>query len=96
MDGTIAMADWPEYESRRVVRAAPIVRVEEVERASGSRFIKAIWVRPSDDAPEERFDPTKPGMRDTAAVGHYAMLYPDGFKSICPQKAFEEGYTRKS
>ena len=41
----------------------------------------------------EPFVPTEPGMAKRAEVGGYAILYPDGFKSISPQKQFEEGYT---
>ena len=35
------------------------------------------------------------GMAERAQIGDYAILYPDGFKSVSPRKAFEEGYTRK-
>jgi hypothetical protein len=31
-------------------------------------------------------------MMDRVTVGDYAMLYPDGFRSVSPKKAFEEGY----
>lgn len=89
------MTEWPYYESHKVVQAAKIVRVEEIERNSGTTHVVAIWVKPSDDAPEERFQPTHQSMHDVARVGGWAMLYPDGFKSISPAKAFEEGYTRR-
>jgi len=45
-------------------------------------------------ARHERFDPTEPAMARRAEVGGYAVVYEDGFKSISPKKAFEDGYTR--
>lgn len=88
------MNEWPKYESHKIVQAAKIVAIEPEPDVQG----RVIWVRPDgvefDSAPIERFIPTVPGMADKAEVGGYAMLYPDGFKSISPAKAFEEGYTR--
>jgi hypothetical protein len=82
------MSNWPKYESHKVVQALPICRVDK--RDDGAIF---ITVRHEDDT-KEMFEPTVPGMAGKAEVGGYAMLYPDGFKSISPQKQFEEGYTR--
>ena len=90
------MTDWPEYESYKIVRAARIVRVEERESASGSRRVNAIWIQPEEGAPEEVFEPTDPAMMDRAWAGGWAVLYPDGFKSVSPRLAFEQGYRRKS
>ena len=36
---------------------------------------------------------TVPDMTARATMGDWAMVYPDGFKSISPAKAFEDGYT---
>lgn len=84
--------DWPKYESHKVVQAAKIVGVE---RKGG---VIVIWVRPAgqefDSHGIDQFIPTVPGMADKAEVGGWAMLYPDGFKSISPEKQFDEGYTR--
>ena len=89
------MTDWPKYESHKIVQAAKITRIEEINSGSGIGIlqVRIIWVRP-DGAPEEEFVPTEPAMVARAEVGGYAMLYPDGFKSISPAKAFEDGYTR--
>lgn len=81
------MSNWPKYESHKIVQALPICRVDR--RDDGKIF---ITVRHEDDTKEE-FEPTVPGMAEKAEVGGYAMLYPDGFKSISPAKQFEEGYT---
>lgn len=85
------MTDWPEYESHKVVRAAKITRI--VTNDAGE--IIDLVVLPEDGVTRERFMPTEPAMLKRAEVDGYAMLYPDGFKSISPAKAFEEGYTRK-
>jgi hypothetical protein len=84
------MTDWPEYESHKVVRAAKIVKIEEIPGIGTGRV---ITVDPGDHI-WERFEPNLANM--PAKVGDWAMLYPDGYKSISPAKAFEEGYTRKA
>lgn len=91
------MTDWPEYESHKVVRAAKIVGVEK--NHGGGRIVQKIWVRPAgaefDGCGIDEFWPTIGEMAEKAEIGGYAVLYPDGFKSISPEKAFDEGYTRK-
>lgn len=83
------MTLWPEYESHKVVRAAKIVRIEPGPP-------RVVFVDRGDGV-EQRFHPTVPAMVEKAEVGGYAVLYPgDGYTSISPAKAFEEGYTRKS
>ena len=88
------MSSWPRYESHKIVQAAKIVGVE----GNTEVVPPVIWVRPDgaefDAAPVERFEPTVPNMAMKAEVGGWAILYPDGFKSISPAKAFEEGYTK--
>ena len=32
-------------------------------------------------------------MAVRASVGDYAVIYSDGYKSVSPKKAFEDGYT---
>ncbi len=78
------MSNWPRYESHKIVQAAKIVSI-----ADG-----VIYVDPHGSAEPEVFEPSVDGMAAKAEVGGYAILYPDGFKSISPAKAFEEGYTR--
>ena len=83
------MSDWPQYESHKVVRAARIVGiVQHLGRTT------SMDVQPVEGGPTEQFMPTQDGMADRVGVGDYAMFYPDGFKSVSPKKAFEEGYTR--
>ena len=85
---TDEQSDWPVYESHKVVWAAKIVAVHDLEG------IRTIMVRPENSLEVEPFHPTEPAMMLRAEVGGYAVLYPDGYKSISPAKAFEEGYTR--
>lgn len=86
------MTDWPEYESHKVVRAAKIVGIR-TDFTTG--VIEALQVR-VDCGVMEDFMPSEPVMAMRAKVGDWAMLYPDGFRSVSPAKAFEEGYIRKS
>lgn len=81
------MTGWPQYESHKIVRAAQIVSISTVD---GKRL---ITVQPEDGGPATWFEPDLANM--PANVGDWAMLYPDNYKSICPAKAFAEGYTRK-
>ena len=83
------MTDWPQYESHKVVRAA---RISDIQDVGGTL---TIFVKPFDDHTVETFVPTHADMIAEARVGGWAILYPDGFRSISPRKAFEEGYTRK-
>lgn len=88
------MTDWPQYESHKVVRAAKIVGVQDNDDGGG---VYKIYVRPDgvehDGDPIEEFWPTVDGMAEKAEAGAWAILYDDGFKSISPAKAFQEGYT---
>jgi hypothetical protein len=84
------MTDWPEYESHKVVRAAVIVSIAH----PGPYGKRIIMVRPEEGEPAVAFEPNLTNM--PANVGDYAMLYPDGYKSISPRKAFNEGYTRRA
>lgn len=86
------MSDWPKYESHKIVQAAKITRLEF--DLAGGRIgpVTKIYVDPGDGT-EEAFWPTIDDMAQKAETGGWAILYPDGFKSISPAKQFEEGYT---
>ena len=82
------MTDWPKYESHKIVQAAKIVAIAEHDG------VLSIMVRPYGDDRLERFVPTEDAMILRAEVGGYAVIYPpDGYKSVSPAKAFEDGYT---
>lgn len=92
------MSDWPEYVSHKVVRAARIVFVGYKTPNDGT--VTRIQVDPDDTGSWEDFWPSFDGMANSAVVGGFAVIYapdekhPDGYRSISPAKAFEEGYTR--
>jgi hypothetical protein len=81
------MSEWQKYRSHKVVEAAPIC---EIVDAGGTL---SILVKPYGDDTVERFVPTEHGMIARAEVGGYAVRYPDGYKSVSPKEAFEEGYS---
>lgn len=75
------VSDWPKYESHKIVQAMAITGVTP----AGVVLVGARY---------EPFHPTEPAMAARAEVGGYAVLYADGFKSVSPKKAFEDGYRR--
>ena len=82
------MTPWTKYRSHKVIEAAPICEIVE----HGGTL--SILVKPhGDDGPIERFVPTEEAIILRAQIGGYAVRYPDGYKSISPKAAFEEGYT---
>lgn len=88
VDAPFGGSTWPAYVSHKVVRAAQIVAVDR------SKDPAVLMVQADDDsAIPEVFVPTEPGMANRAEVGGAAVVYEDGFRSISPQKAFEDGYT---
>jgi hypothetical protein len=83
-----AMPEWSKYQSHKTVQAAPIHEIVD----SGGKL--SILVKPYGDNTVEGFEPTEPGMLTRCAAGDYAMIYRDGYRSVCPKKEFEDGYTR--
>ena len=79
---------WPQFESHKVVKAAPITEIVDV----GGTL--TILVKPYGDHTVERFEPTEPAMVARAEVGGYAVIYDGDYRSVSPKGAFEAGYTR--
>lgn len=75
------MSDWPKYESHKIVQAMPITGITP----DGVVLV---------GAKHQPFHPTEQAMATRAEIGGYAVLYSDGFKSVSPKKAFEDGYKR--
>lgn len=82
------MSDWPKYESHKIVQAAKIVAFDT--RDTGGRICAIVDPGTGE---LEVFKPTVAEMLEKAEFGSWAMLYPDGFRSISPAKQFEDGYT---
>lgn len=76
-------SSWPEYESHKIVRAMKIV---DYKYDDAGTMIAAVTEDGAD------FVPALPEMMNRSVPGDWAMLYPDGHKSVSPAKAFEEGY----
>lgn len=85
------MSEWPEYESRKTVRAAKIVHIDEGTNAHPNRCILA---RVDDAGGVYPFDCTHDDMQAAAQVGWYALEFPDGFYSALPPDIFENRYAR--
>lgn len=83
------MSDWPKYESHKIVQAA-VIKARHDDGPDGARY---FWVDPG-TGDLEKFEPTELGMMGRAGPGDYAMLYSDGFRSVCPKAAFEDGYVK--
>lgn len=75
------VAEMPKYQSHKQVRALQIRAVDGL-RLSFDEGYGAITVDP------------KMFTRYTPKPGDYYVVYDDGYASISPAKAFEDGYTR--
>lgn len=82
--------EWPRFQSHRVIQALPIITITE---AAGEDTVRVLFVDPTGTGTSEPFLTTVAAMVDKASVGDYAMRYPDGFQSVCPKAAFEDGYS---
>lgn len=81
------MSNWPKYKSHKIIQAAVIKALHD-DFGEGEKF---FWVDPG-TGELEKFTPTEIGMMNRVTIGDYALLYPDGFRSVSPKKAFEDGY----
>ncbi len=87
------LQEWPafpgvaEYQSHKIVRALRIDDVETTEQAIALGFYDPeygtrFWLLSHDLMP--RYKPV---------AGDYVVIYADGYTSISPRQAFEDGYT---
>lgn len=74
----------PRYKSSKIIAALEIKAVDGHHLS----FVEAGFA--DIEAPAEMF------LRYTPVPGDRYMVYPDGYKSFSPKKAFEEGYERIS
>lgn len=80
--GTGAQREMPKYQSHKQVWA---LKIESVHGLTLS-FVDPGYANINVDP--------KMFIRYTPVAGDYYVVYDDGYKSISPAKAFEEGYTR--
>lgn len=79
------MVEWPEYETRKRVRAAKILAI----RLPGDTLPSEILVQAFEGAVIEGFLPSEPAMIGRVDIGDYAIVYPDGFRSVNTKANFE-------
>lgn len=79
------MTTWAAYKSHRVVKVA---KIASVSPKTGDT-VNAMLVLEGGEV----FYPTVADMAGKASAGDYAMLYEDGYKSVCSKKSFEDNYT---
>ena len=79
---TGASVEMPRYQSHKKVWALKIAAVDERRLSFAESGYAPILVEHNMFA------------RYTPVPGDYYVVYDDGYKSISPAKAFEEGYTR--
>lgn len=87
-------AEMPRYKSHKEVRALKIRHVEYDKAPEGQD--RSAWLRLTFVEPQYAPIKIPPEMfaRYEPVVGDYYVVYEDGYRSISPAKAFEEGYTR--
>lgn len=77
--------ELPKWKCHKIVQAAKIIRINGdrmiVEDAKG----QAVAMSVDGGTLFARYKPV---------VGDYYVIYEDGYASISPKKAFEDGYTR--
>ena len=83
----------PLYRSHKLVRAAAITAVGDAAADGSRELLLNVPGRFPDAATfhgkAELFS------RYVPMVGDYVVVYPDGYVSLSPRKAFEEGYVRE-
>lgn len=84
--------NWPEFEPRKALRAAPVVNVVEHAGAGTCRF---MFVAPFDDGKVEPYICHDEAMTDKAAVGWYAVVLNDGTKTAMTKEDFEANYVKR-
>lgn len=83
-DKNILIGEMPLYQSHKQVRALKIVDLEDDGHGSVTMLLEGDRRRVASEGLFARYTP-KPG--------DYYVVYADGYESISPAAAFEEGYT---
>lgn len=74
----------PSWKCHKVVKADKLIEVDVDTEGQGVRMRTA---EATIEMPQEWFDRFRP------EVGSYFVLYADGYASMSPARAFEDGYT---
>lgn len=91
---TVLSKEMPRYQSHKVVHALKIGEIKKdiVHPPTGMKQI--ITLAPADSEYPPFEIPDVICARYFPVPGDYYVVYDDGYASISPAKAFEEGYTR--
>lgn len=79
--------ELPTYRCHKLVKAARITAIAEIENAARSGVTATL-----SDGCGEVILPESYVQKHRPYVGGYYVIYDDGYKSFSPAKAFEEGY----
>jgi hypothetical protein len=77
--------NWPEWKCHKIVRAVKVESVMDHEPGCGA-YIVVEGSHPGFDVEEEFIE------RHNPKRGDWIVLYADGYVSVSPGNAFEEGY----
>jgi hypothetical protein len=83
----------PTWKCHKVVRAAPIRSVYPADHQDGIHVVYLDGGPPPDGYPSFCV-PSAMFTRYMSKPGDYFVVYDDGYESVSPKKAFEEGYMR--
>ena len=93
-----AASGMPRYQSHKRVWALQIEAIEPVMDAPDDPMAEQrpiqYKVQPRDKGYAAFVVGAEVFSRYVPVPGDYYVVYDDGYKSVSPQKAFEEGYTR--
>lgn len=87
----------PQWKSHKVVRAAPIRAIYPTEGDQEPGWIVYLDGNPGPNDPQPwPAIHVKPEIfsRYQPKPGDYFVIYDDGYESVSPKKAFEEGYSQ--
>ena len=93
------LSTLPRYRSHKIVQAARIVAVHRFDEAP--QGVKSLTLEVLGKEGVQEFDPNDSSLKQgsifaryTPEPGDYLVVYqPDGYISISPKAAFEDGYT---
>lgn len=88
--------EFPKYQSHKTVQAVKIKGLEYTYTTTPSyhRELDGATITPEEHGLQPFHVPLAYLLKHRPQVEGYYVLYPDGYESYSPAKAFEDGYTR--
>lgn len=89
-------AQLPQYRSHKTVQAVKIKEIEYnyARTPSYHSELDGAMITPEEHGLQPFHVPLAYLLKHQPQVGGYYVLYPDGYESFSPAKAFEDGYDR--